>query len=321
MVHALNRALAEAIETDRKVLVFGEDVGQLGGVFRVTDALQQRFGADRVFDTPIAESGIVGMAIGLAINGFRPVVELQFDGFSYPALNQIITHVGRYRTRTHGQVTLPMVIRMPFAGGVGATEHHSESPEVFFAHTPGLKVVVASSALDAYQLLTLAIRNPDPVVLLESKARYWIRDNVDLEQPMLPIDKARVVRTGADCSIIAYGPPVHTALEVAAAAKADGIDIEVVDIRSLVPLDMETILSSVRKTKRAVVVHEAPMTAGFGAELAARISEELFLEMEAPVLRVTGYDIPYPAPTLEKFYLPGAERIASAVRRSVSVYA
>jgi 2-oxoisovalerate dehydrogenase E1 component beta subunit len=317
MVEALNRALRDALENDPATLIFGQDVGRLGGVFRVTADLQAEYGATRVFDMPIAESGIVGVAVGLAIYGYRPIVELQFDGFSYPAFNQIITHVSRYRTRTYGSISMPLVIRMPFAGGVGATEHHSESPEAYFAHTPGLKVVVVSNAQDAYDLLTHAIRDDDPVLFLESKARYWQRGTLDVEAESLPPSAARIVRPGKQCTIVTYGPPVQTAVEAAEELAADGIEVEVLDLRSLTPLDIETVVASVRRTGRAVVVHEAPRTCGFGAELAAQISSGAFLDLESPVVRVCGYDVPYPAPRLEESYLPGRQRIVAEVRRAV----
>jgi pyruvate dehydrogenase E1 component beta subunit len=317
MVEALNGALREAMEEDPRIVVFGEDVGVFGGVFRVTDGLQEKFGPERVFDTPIAESGIVGAGVGYCLAGFHPVVEMQFEGFSYPAFNQIITHVSRYRTRTYGHVSIPMVIRMPYGGGVGASEHHSESPEAYYAHTPGLKVAVASTAQDGRDLLLAAVRDPDPVILFESKARYQHRDQVDLDAEPLGIGRARVVREGADCTVITYGPPVHTALAVAGRLAGEGIEVGVIDVRSLVPLDAETIIGSVQRSGRAVVVHEAPRTAGFGAELAARISAEAFLSLEAPVERVCGPDIPYPGPGLEQHYLPTAERIAAAVRRTL----
>ncbi len=316
---ALNAAMRDAMREADRVLVFGEDVGRLGGVFRVTDGLQDQFGTQRVFDTPLAEAAIAGVSLGLALAGWHPVAEMQFDGFSYPALDQIISHVAKYRYRSRGRQGVPLVIRIPFAGGIGAAEHHSESPEAYYAHTSGLKVVVPSSAIDAYHLLRGSIADPDPVIFFEPKSRYWSKENGDLDGgPALPIGKARVVREGTDCTVITYGAMVARSLAAAAAAAEAGTDIQVVDLRSLVPLDLETLASSVRQTGRAVVVHEAPMMAGFGAEVVARIVEDAFDYLEAPVLRVTGYDTPYPPATLEAHYLPSVERILAAVERVTS---
>jgi pyruvate dehydrogenase E1 component beta subunit len=317
MVGALNRALRDSLAGDERVLLLGEDIGKLGGVFRVTDKLQDEFGEERVFDTPLAESGIAGVSIGLCLAGWRPVAEMQFDGFSYPALDQVISHVAKYRYRSRGRQGLPLVIRMPFAGGVGAAEHHSESPETYYAHTAGLKVVVPSSALDAYTLLMRAIADPDPVVFLEPKSRYWAKESGDLTVDGPPIGRARVVREGSDCTIVAYGAMVTRSMQAAARLADEGIEARVLDLRSLVPLDVEAIGESVRRTGRAVVVHEAPLTLGMGAEISARIMEEAFDFLEAPVLRVTGYDTPYPPATLEEHWVPSAPRIASAVRSAV----
>jgi 2-oxoisovalerate dehydrogenase E1 component subunit beta len=313
MAQALNEALRHCMREDDRVIVLGEDVGRLGGVFRVTDKLYDEFGEERVLDTPLAESGIVGAAIGLAIYGFRPVAEMQFDGFTYPAFEQIVSHCAKYRFRTRGHLPLPLVIRIPFGGGIGAVEHHSESPEAYFVHTAGLKVVTPATPSDAFSLLVQAIRDPDPVIFLEPKRRYWIREDLELPVEGPPLGIARVVKEGTDATIIAYGPMVRVAVEAAEEAAQDGVACEVIDLRSLVPLDLDTVLASVRKTGRAVVVHEAPVTGGVGAELAARIAEDDFTSLEAPVVRVGGYDIPYPPAKLEDVYLPDVDRVLDAV--------
>jgi 2-oxoisovalerate dehydrogenase E1 component beta subunit len=320
MVKALNEALRDSLRDDPRMLILGEDIGKLGGVFRVTDGLQEAFGTDRVFDTPLAEAAIAGVSLGLALAGWHPVAEMQFDGFSYPALDQVISHIAKYRYRSRGRQSAPLVIRIPFAGGVGAAEHHSESPEAYYAHTAGLKVVVPSTPLDAYDLLRASIADPDPVIFFEPKSRYWSKEQGDLgaNGDALPIGKARIARRGTDCTIVTYGAMVARSLAAAEEASEDGTEIEVVDLRSLVPLDLDTIAASVRSTGRAVVVHEAPMTAGFGAEIVARIVEDAFEYLEAPVLRVTGYDTPYPPATIEAHYLPNTERILAAVERVTS---
>jgi pyruvate dehydrogenase E1 component beta subunit len=317
MVGALNAALRSCLAEDPRTLVLGEDVGRLGGVFRVTDGLQREFGEARVFDTPLAESGIAGVSIGLALAGWRPVAEMQFDGFSYPALDQIFTHLARYSTRSRGRVALPVVIRLPAGGGIGGPEHHSESPEAHFAHVSGLKVVYPSTPLDAFNLLVRSIRDPDPVIFLEPKGRYWVPEIGEPTSEGPPIGVARVLREGADCSLIGYGAMVARCLGAAEAAAEDGVELEVVDLRSLVPLDLETLAASVRKTRRAVVVHEAPLTAGFGAEVASRLMEECFRDLQAPVLRVTGFDIPYPPARLERYQMPSVDRILLAVQRAL----
>ncbi len=317
MVGALNQALRDSLNSDERVLVLGEDVGKLGGVFRVTDRLQDEFGTGRVFDTPLAESAIAGVSLGLALAGWRPVAEMQFDGFSYPALDQVISHIAKYRYRSRGRQGVPIVIRIPFAGGIGAAEHHSESPETYYAHTAGLKVVVPSSPLDAYNLLVRSIRDPDPVIFLEPKSRYWSKESGEPSADGPPIGAARVVREGSDCTVVAYGAMVARSLAAASRLSDEGVEAEVLDLRSLVPMDIEALADSVRRTGRAVVVHEAPLTLGMGAEVAARIMEEAFDYLEAPVARVTGYDTPYPPATLEEHYVPGVERIAAAVRRTV----
>jgi pyruvate dehydrogenase E1 component beta subunit len=318
MVKALNQALRDSLAEDDRMLILGEDVGKLGGVFRVTEGLQDEFGPQRVFDTPLAEAAIAGVSLGLALAGWHPVAEMQFDGFSYPALDQIISHIAKYRYRSRGNQSAPLVIRIPFAGAVGAAEHHSESPETYYVHTAGLKVVAPSSAIDAYHLLRTSIADPDPVIFLEPKSRYWSKEEGSLSNGMgLPIGRARVVREGADCTIVTYGAMVAKSLAAADVATEDGTEIEVIDLRSLTPLDLDTLAASVRKTGRAVVVHEAPMTLGLGAEVVARIVEDCFDSLEAPVVRVTGYDTPYPPATIERYYLPSVDRILAAVRRVV----
>ncbi|UTM46559.1 alpha-ketoacid dehydrogenase subunit beta [Glutamicibacter mysorens] len=319
---ALNTALADALVADDSVVIFGEDVGTLGGVFRITDGLTARFGSERCFDTPLAESGIVGMAVGMAINGMRPVIEMQFDAFAYPAFEQIASHVAKMRNRTQGKLNLPMVIRIPYAGGVGGVEHHCDSSEAYYAHTPGLKVFTPSCVEDAYLMLREAIDSDDPVVFFEPKKLYWSKEQVDLGQLAEQYEskksattegQARIARPGSDATLITYGPSVSTTMEAAKLAAEEGISLEVVDIRSIVPFDDETVCASVRKTGRAIVVAEAQGFASVASEIVARVQERCFHSLAAPVLRVTGFDIPYPAPTLEKFHLPSAERILDAV--------
>jgi len=318
LAQALNTALHDAMADDDRVVVFGEDVGTLGGVFRITDKLQQRFGEGRCFDTPLAESGIVGTAIGMALYGYKPVVEMQFDGFTYPAYEQIVSHLAKMRNRSRGTVQLPVVVRIPFGGGIGAVEHHSESPENYFAHTAGLKVVAPGTPADAYSLLRESIASPDPVIFFEPKRRYWLKEEADLPVRTEPIGTAVVRRHGTTATLYAYGPMVRTCLEAAQAAEAEGWDLEVVDLRSLNPLDTDTIVASARRTGRALVVHEAQVFAGFGAEIAATVTERAFYSLEAPVLRVGGFDIPYPPAKLEEFFLPDVDRILDAVERSLA---
>ncbi len=314
---ALNTGLRRALEDDPKVVIMGEDVGKLGGVFRITDGLQKDFGEERVIDTPLAESGIVGTAIGLALRGYRPVCEIQFDGFVYPAYDQIVSQVAKMHYRSQGKIRLPMVIRIPYGGGIGAVEHHSESPEAYFAHTAGLKVVTCANPNDAYWMIRQAISSDDPIVFLEPKRRYWEKGQVEAElADPYPLHSARVARPGQDATVVAYGPMVRTALDAAAAAEEDGRDLEVIDLRSLSPLDMTPVYESVRRTGRLVVVHEAPSSGGLGAEIATRVTEECFYSLEAPVLRVTGFDVPYPTSRLEDHYLPDLDRILDAVDRS-----
>jgi 2-oxoisovalerate dehydrogenase E1 component beta subunit len=313
MAQAINAALSDGLTEDDSVVVFGEDVGALGGVFRVTDGLTAKFGEQRCFDTPLAESAIVGMAVGMAMNGLRPVVEMQFDAFAYPAFEQITSHVAKMRNRTRGAITLPMVIRVPYAGGIGGVEHHSDSSEAYYAHTPGLTVVTPATVADSYSLLREAIDCPDPVIFLEPKRLYWAKDEVVLPVRTGPFGRAAVRREGRDATLVAYGPAVPIAMEAARAAVEEGWDLEVVDLRTIVPFDDETVTASVLKTGRAVVVAESHGFAGVSAEIAARIGERCFHALEAPVRRVTGLDIPYPPPKLEHHYLPSADRVLDAV--------
>jgi 2-oxoisovalerate dehydrogenase E1 component beta subunit len=316
LAKAINAGLRRAMEDDPKVLIMGEDIGRLGGVFRVTDGLQKDFGEDRVIDTPLAESGIIGTAIGLALRGYRPVCEIQFDGFIYPAYDQLVSQLAKMAYRSAGTVKVPVVVRVPFGGGIGAVEHHSESPEAYFAHTAGLKVVACSTPADAYAMIQQSIRSDDPVMFFEPKRRYWDKGDVDDEAPALGLHRARVVRAGNDLTVAAYGPMVRTALDAAAAAETEGRSLEVVDLRSLSPLDFDTLEASVRRTRRLVVVHEASTFLGMGAEIAARITERCFYHLEAPVLRVGGFHIPYPAGRLEDWYLPDLDRVLDAVDRA-----
>ncbi|MDX6273166.1 MAG: 2-oxoisovalerate dehydrogenase component beta subunit [Frankiales bacterium] len=315
MAQALNTALRDAMTEDPTVLVFGEDVGPLGGVFRITDGLTRDFGEERCFDTPLAEAGIVGTAVGMAMYGYKPVVEMQFDAFAYPAFEQITSHVAKLHNRTRGALSLPMVIRVPYGGGIGGVEHHCDSSEAYYAHTPGLRVVTPGTPEDGYRMLRDAIADPDPVVFLEPKRRYWSKGEVDTAAPGPTLDSAVVRRQGSSATLIAYGPMVALAMEAAAAAEDEGWDLEVIDLRSLAPFDEQTVADSVRKTGRAVVVHEASTFGGYGAEVVARITEQCFHHLEAPVLRVGGLDIPYPPPKLEEHHLPSVDRILDAVDR------
>ncbi|SFB91277.1 pyruvate dehydrogenase E1 component beta subunit [Nocardioides terrae] len=318
MAKALNSGLRKAMEDDPKVVLAGEDVGKLGGVFRVTDGLQKDFGEDRVIDSPLAESGIVGTAVGMALRGYRPVVEIQFDGFVYPAYDQIVTQVAKMHFRSGGRIPMPMVIRIPFGGGIGAVEHHSESPEAQFAHTPGLKVVACSNPTDAYWMIQQAIASPDPVIFLEPKRQYHAGAvEVDFDADPAPLFESRVLREGSDVTVCAYGPTVGTALRAADAAAAEGRSLEVIDLRTLSPLDLGPVEESVRRTGRCVVVHEAHITLGIGAEVAARVTESCFYSLEAPVLRVGGLDTPYPPARAEHHWLPDLDRVLDAVDRSM----
>ncbi|NOJ58710.1 alpha-ketoacid dehydrogenase subunit beta [Arthrobacter sp. 260] len=314
MQQALNRALAESLEENAKTLIFGEDVGQLGGVFRITDGLQQRFGADRVFDTPLAESGILGMSVGLAMAGFHPIPEVQFDGFAYPAVNQIVCQIGRMNYRSRGTLPMPITLRVPSFGGIRAPEHHGESLESLFAHVPGLKVVSPADPHQAYHLLKHAIRRPDPVIFMEPKARYWQKGPVDTADGGT-LEGARVARPGRHVTLIAWGAMVARCLQVAELAAEDGIDVEVLDLRWLKPIDTAALAASVTRTRRAVVVHEAPRTSGLGAEIAALVTEECFNVLKAPVERVTGFDVPYPSGDLEDEYVPNIDRILFGIQR------
>jgi 2-oxoisovalerate dehydrogenase E1 component beta subunit len=321
MAAALNAALRERLEADDKVVIMGMDVGKLGGVFRITDGLQKDFGEDRVIDAPLGESGIIGSAVGLAIRGYRPVCEIQFDGFVYPAFDQIVSQVAKIHNRSLGQVRMPITIRIPYGGGIGAVEHHSESPEAYFAHTAGLKVVTCSNPADAFSMLRQSIASDDPVVFFEPKRRYWGKGEVDVTGSLADapqLHRARVVRAGADATLVAYGPMVATALQAAKAATEDGRDLEVIDLRSLSPIDTGTVVSSVQKTGRLVVVHEASVTLGMGAEIAARVQERAFYSLQSPVLRVGGFDTPYPASRVEEDWLPDVDRILDAVERTFS---
>ncbi|MDJ1131591.1 alpha-ketoacid dehydrogenase subunit beta [Streptomyces iconiensis] len=320
MGQALNRALRDAMRADPDVHVMGEDVGTLGGVFRVTDGLAKEFGEDRCSDTPLAEAGILGVAVGMAMYGLRPVVEMQFDAFAFPAFEQLVSHVSRMRNRTRGGLPMPLTVRVPYGGGIGGVEHHSDSSEAYYMATPGIHVVTPATVPDAYGLLRAAIASDDPVIFLEPKRLYWSKAdwNPEAPEPVPGIGKAVVRRPGTSATLLTYGPSVPVCLEAAEAAReegAEGWDLEVIDLRSLVPFDEETVVASVRRTGRAVVVHESPGFAGPGGEIAARISERCFHYLEAPVLRVAGFDIPYPPPMLERHHLPGVDRVLDAVAR------
>jgi len=318
MGKALNEGLRQAMRDDDHVLVMGEDIGRLGGVFRITDGLLDEFGKLRVVDTPLAESGIVGTAVGLAYRGYRPVVEIQFDGFVYPAFDQIVSQVAKLHYRSQGAVKMPITIRIPWAGGVGAAEHHSESPEAYFVHTAGLRVVAVSNPQDAYTMLRQAIACDDPVVFFEPKKLYHVKGEVQLGTALddaAPMGLARVARPGTDVTLLTYGSQVATALDAATAAEDEGVSIEVVDLRSLSPVDYRTVTASVRKTGRVVVTHEAAREAGLGAELIASVTERCFNFLESAPVRVTGWDIPYPPAKLEKHHVPDLDRILDAVDR------
>ena len=319
MVEAINLALREEMERDNRVVVMGEDVGREGGVFRVTDRLQEKFGPDRVVDTPLAESGIVGTALGMAIYGLLPIAEIQFDGFLYPCLDQITNHIGRMRNRSRGRFTCPLVIRVPYGGGIHAPEHHSESPEAILAHIPGIKVVIPSTPYEAKGLILSSIRDPNPVLFLEPKRIYRaIREEVPEGDYTIPLRKARIVQEGKDVTIIAWGAMVREALNAAEQLKTDKIDSEIMDLRTISPMDVEAIVNSIRKTGRGVIVHEAPKTCGLGAEIIALINEKALLSLQAPIERVTGFDIPVPLLKSEHYYLPNPKRIVMAVKKVMS---
>ncbi|TAM69541.1 MAG: alpha-ketoacid dehydrogenase subunit beta [Microbacteriaceae bacterium] len=319
MQRAIVMALTRALEEDPTTLVFGEDVGMLGGVFRATDGLQAQFGATRVFDTPLAESAIMGMAVGLAMNGWRPVAEIQFDGFSYPALDQIVNQVARMRNRSRGAFSMPITLRLPSFGGINAPEHHGESMESLYAHVPGLKVVAPSTPAEAYRLLRQAIADPDPVIFMEPKARYWHKGELDTADaaPELPVGRSRIVRPGKHVTLIAWGAMVARCLQAAELGAEDGVELEVLDLRWLKPIDAAGLAASVSRTGRAVVVHEAPLTAGLGAEVVALLMRDSFGALKAPVGRVAGYDVPYPSQSLEERYLPSIDRILAAVQETL----
>ena len=319
MVEAINLALREEMERTNRVVILGEDVGKEGGVFRVTDGLQAKFGADRVIDTPLAEAGIVGVALGMAVNGLIPIAEIQFEGFLYPCLDQINSHIARIRNRSRGRFTCPLVIRTPYGGGIHAPEHHSESPEAILAHMPGIKVVIPSTPYEAKGLLLSCIRDPDPIIFMEPKRIYRaIREEVPEGDYTIPLGKARMVQEGKDVTVIAWGAMVREVLSAGEQLKTDKIDMEIIDLRTISPMDVEAIVSSARKTGRCVIVHEAPRTCGLGAEIIALINEKAFLSLQAPIERVTGFDIPVPLPKSEHYYLPNPKRIAMAVKKVVN---
>jgi 2-oxoisovalerate dehydrogenase E1 component beta subunit len=312
---AITAGLREAMRKDDKVLMFGEDVAQLGGVFRVTEGLLDEFGKNRIFDSPIAESGIIGTAIGLAMRGYRPVTEIQFDGFIFPAFDQITSQLARLQNRSEGFTKMPVVIRVPYGGGIGAVEHHSESPEAYFAHTPGLRVISPSTPNDAYWMIQQAIESTDPVLFFEPKRRYWQKGMVNLDEAPGGMHQARVVVPGNDVTLVAYGPMMNVALEAAALGAEEGKSIEVIDIRSMSPIDFATIVDSVKKTGHLVVAHEASTFVSISSEIAARVAELAFYHLEAPPIRVGGFDVPYPAAKLEEKFLPDADRILDAIDR------
>lgn len=318
MAKALNAGLAAALAADEKVLLMGEDIGPLGGVFRVTEGLQSQFGATRVLDTPLAESGIIGTAIGLAMRGYRPVCEIQFDGFIFPGFDQITTQLAKLTARHEGSLQLPVVIRVPYGGHIGAVEHHQESPEAYFSHTPGLRLVSPATPHDAYWMIQQAIASTDPVLLFEPKSRYWPKGEVDRDSAGIDLHASRVVRTGTDVTVVGHGAMVSMLLDAAEVAAEEGTSVEVVDLRSLAPIDYTPLLDSVRRTGRLVVAQEAPGTVSIGSEIAATVTERAFYSLEAPVLRVSGYDTPFPPAKLEGAYLPDVDRILHAVDRALA---
>jgi len=313
---AINEGLRATLENDPRSFLMGEDIGSLGGVYRVTEGLKAEFGAHRVMDTPLAESGIVGTAIGMALRGHRPICEIQFDGFVFPAFNQITTQLAKIHTRSDGQLSAPVVIRIPYGGGIGSIEHHSESPEALFAHTAGLRIITPSNANDAYWMIQQAVACKDPVIFFEPKRRYWLKGEVDTEHPAQDAFTAQVVRGGTDATIAAYGPLVPVALAAANAAAEDGHSVEVIDLRSISPIDFDAVEESVTRTGRLVVAHEAPTFGGIGGEIAARISERCFYSLEAPAIRVGGFHMPYPVARVEEHYLPDIDRMLEALDRA-----
>ena len=315
---AINAGLRAAMTENERVVLMGEDIGPLGGVFRVTQGLQAEFGSARVIDTPLAEAGIVGNAIGLAMAGYRPVVEIQFDGFVFPAFNQIVTQLAKLTSRYDGKLAMPVVIRLPYGGHIGAVEHHQESPEAYFAHTAGLRVVSPSNAHDAYWMIQQAIKSDDPIIFMEPKAKYWQKGEVDPLALAAPLHRSTLVRSGKDCTVVGFGAIVTTLLQAADIADSEGNSLEVIDLRSLSPIDFDPILASVEKTGRLVVVHEAPQHASLGSEIAATVAERAFYSLQAPVLRVSGFDTPFPPAKLEGIYLPDADRVLEAVDRAMN---
>ncbi|GHD44229.1 pyruvate dehydrogenase E1 component beta subunit [Mycetocola manganoxydans] len=318
MAKALNAGMRQAMANDPKVLLMGEDIGKLGGVFRITEGLQAEFGENRVLDTPLAESGIIGTAVGLAMRGYRPVCEIQFDGFIYPGFNQITSQLAKLTNRNEGSLQMPVVIRVPYGGHIGAVEHHQESPEAYFAHTAGLRSVSPSTPNDAYWMIQEAIASNDPVMFFEPKSRYWPKGEVDLSGPAAPLHASRIVRLGTDATLVAHGAMVSVLLQAAELAAADGISLEVVDLRSISPIDYEPLLESVRKTGRLIVAQEASGNVSVGSEIAATVAERAFYSLEAPVLRVSGFDVPFPPAKLEKLFLPDADRVLEAVDRALA---
>ncbi|MCY0905048.1 alpha-ketoacid dehydrogenase subunit beta [Arthrobacter sp. H14-L1] len=315
---AINEGLRTTLAANPKALIMGEDIGALGGVYRVTEGLKAEFGADRVMDTPLAESGIIGTAIGMALRGYSPICEIQFDGFVFPGFNQITTQLAKIHTRSSGQLSAPVVIRIPYGGGIGSIEHHSESPEALFAHTAGLRIISPSNAHDAYWMIQQAVACPDPVIVFEPKRRYWLKGEVNTESAGLDAFSAQVLRSGTDATVVAYGPLVPVALAAAEAADQEGHSVEVIDLRSISPIDFDAVTASVEKTGRLIVAHEAPTFGGLGGEIAARISERCFYALEAPALRVGGFHMPYPVARVEEHYLPDIDRILEALDRALA---
>ena len=317
LAKAITSGLDKVLESNDKALLMGEDIGKLGGVYRVTDGLQDKYGAHRVIDSPLGEAGIVGSAVGMALRGFCPLVEIQFDGFVFPAYSQITTQLAKMHARSEGRLTVPVVIRIPYGGGIGSIEHHSESPEALFAHTAGLRIITPSNANDAYWMIQQAIQSPDPVLFFEPKAKYWAKGEVDPAAPAVELHRTRIARPGTDCTVVAWGAMVTTALQAAEVAQSEGTSIEVVDLRSLSPIDYEPLLESVRRTGRLVVAQEAQGGVSLGSEIAAHVAEQAFYSLQAPVLRVAGYDVPFPPARLEGLYLPDADRVLEAVDRTM----
>lgn len=316
MAKALSSGLRRVLQEHPKSLLIGEDIGRLGGVYRVTEGLMADFGTDRVVDSPLAESGIIGTSIGMSLRGYQPIAEIQFDGFVFPGFNQITTQLAKMRARSEGRFGAPVVVRIPYGGGIGSIEHHSESPEALFAHTAGLRIITPSNPNDAYWMIQQAAACQDPVIFFEPKRRYWLKGDVDTENPAQDAFSAQVIREGSDATIVTYGPLVPVALAAAEAATEDGRSIEVIDLRSISPIDFDTITDSVRKTGRLIVTHEAPIFGGIGGEIAARVSERAFLSLEAPVIRVGGFHMPYPVAKVEDQYLPDIDKLLDAVDRS-----